>query len=67
VDKRVCAEASPESGLEALDRELVPYGPDVLGIESTWREDGDIPCDAHAVISIGMDEAAFRRHLGSVR
>jgi hypothetical protein len=121
AEKRICAEAVPDSDLEALDRELVPYGPDVLGVESTWgdgtgrlvvysggffddifeayddlepygtaevrgqsatllsasflgdevwaatwREDDETPCDAHAVLTVGMAEAEFLRHLGAI-
>ena len=121
AEKRICPEAVPYSTVEALDRELVPYGPDVLGVESTWggdssrlvvysggyfddifeayddlepygtaevrglpatllsasflgdevwaatwREDAEIPCDAHAVLTVGMTEADFLRHLGAI-
>ncbi len=120
--KSTCAEAKLESGLPSKDRLLVPYGPTLLGVETTWggegqevtiisggylddvfeayddleqigtmklrgteatlfssslleepiraavwREDLEPPCDAHAIIAIGLNDQEFAEQLAGLR
>lgn len=122
VEKSTCPEVVLTSDLQALDRKLVPYGQDLLGVETTfgaegkrvrlisggylddvfeayddmtevgsmmirdsqaqllsssllgvpvraavWRESVDPPCDAHAIIAIGLSDEEFQEQVNALQ